>query len=200
MADLSPLAPVHGPDRLPPTDPSGWGDATRAAAASLIATPRGEVRGPFVPLLRSPELLDRAQKLGEFLRYHCSIEERLREFAICVVARLWSQPYEWRAHAPLAAKAGVAPSTLVALRDGRVADDIPDDERLIFDFCTALDADRRIDDGLYARTIDLLGENGTIELVGLCGYYSLLAMVMNVARTPYAGSAFEFPDPESTGR
>ena len=200
MADLPPLSPVEGPDRLPPADPACWDEATRTAAAALIATPRGEVRGPFVPLLRSPELLDRAQKLGEFLRYRCSIEERLREFAICVVARLWSQPYEWRAHAPLAAKPGVATDTLAALRDGRAAQGMLHDERLIFDFCTALDATRRVNDDLYARAITLLGEDGTIELVGLCGYYALLAMVMNVARTPYAGSAFSFPEEEAIGR
>lgn len=199
MSDFPTLVPVIGPDRLPPTDPAGWDEATRAAAASLIATPRGEVRGPFVPLLRSPELLDRAQKLGEFLRYRCSVDERLREFAICVVARLWSQPYEWRAHAPLAARAGVALATLAALRNGTTAESMPMDERLILDFCAALDADRRIDDDLYARTVALLGEGGTVELVGLCGYYSLLAMVMNVARTPYTGSAFEFPE-ESIGK
>jgi 4-carboxymuconolactone decarboxylase len=196
MTDFPVLFPVEGHDRLPSTDPGGWNEETRAAAASLIATPRGEVRGPFVPLLRSPELLDRAQKLGEFLRYRCSVEERLREFAICVVARLWSQPYEWGAHAPLAAKAGVAFETLAALRDGRVVETMPTDERLILDFCTRLDTDRRIDDDLYARTVALLGESGTVELIGLCGYYSLLAMVMNVARTPYAGSSFEFPAEE----
>ncbi|WP_293970043.1 carboxymuconolactone decarboxylase family protein [Sphingomonas sp.] len=194
------LNPVEGADRFPPTDPADWDDAMRAAAAALIATPRGEVRGPFVPLLRSPDLLDRTQKLGEFLRYRCGVEERLREFAICVIARLWSQPYEWRAHAPLAARAGVAQATLAALRDGRAAPDMPADERLILDFCTALDADRRIDDDLHTRTVAILGESGTIELVGLCGYYALLAMVMNVARTPYSGVAFEFPVDGSTGR
>ena len=194
VTDLPVFSPVPGTDRLPPTDPADWDAAMRAATAALTAGPRGEVFGPFVPLLRSPELLDRVQRLGEYLRYDSRVEPRLREYAICVVARAWGQAFEWSAHAPLAAKAGVAPATLAALRDGKPAAAMPADERLIFDFIGAIERDRRVDDALYARAVALLGEAGTVDLIGLCGYYSLLAMTMNVARTPYPGEAFGFPE------
>lgn len=165
----------------------------REVAADLVKSPRGEVRGPFVPLLRSPELLDRTQKLGAYLRYDCTIAERLREFAICVVARFWSQPYEWSAHARLAHQAGVAAQTLASLRDGVCNPAAPHDERVIFNACTMLLAEHKLDDAVFAQAVEILAEQGVVELAALCGYYSLLAMVMNVGRTPYPGEAFAIP-------
>ena len=194
---MEPLPPVllsDGSDRLPKLDPADYDADQRRAAEALIASPRGAVRGPFVPLMRSPELMDRAQHLGEFLRYRCSVPERLREFAIIVTARIWSQAYEWHAHARLAHKAGVSSETIARLVDGVRPDEAPADELVIFDFCSTLHRSHRVDDALYARAVDLLGERGTVELVGLCGYYAFLAMMLNVARTPVPGEAFAIPD------
>lgn len=194
MKTLPSLNIVEGSDRFPPIDPPLWTAGMRDAAAELVNSPRGEVRGPFVPLLRSPELLDRTQKLGAYLRYDCTIAQRLREFAICVVARFWSQPYEWSAHARLAHAAGVASQTLASLRDGECHADTPQDERVIFETCTKLLIEHRLDDAAFAAALDLLGEQGVVELAALCGYYSLLAMVMNVGRSPYPGEAFAIPE------
>lgn len=175
-------------DRMPPIPQAHWTPEQRAAAAELIASPRGEVRGPFVPLLRSPELLDRSQKLGEYLRYRCLVPQRLRELAILVIALHWKQGYEWAMHAPLAIQAGVD----VALVESLAADTVatpaghtPDaDSQLVIDFCQQLLRTQSVDDGCYARAKVLLGEAGVVDLCAICGYYSLLAMVMNVARTP----------------
>jgi 4-carboxymuconolactone decarboxylase len=195
MSDLAfpPLAWPQGPDRLPRQNPADYTPAQAAAAAALIASPRGEVRGPFVPLMRSPELMDLTQQLGAFLRYRCSVPEALREWAICIIARLWRQPYEWHAHAALAHQAGVARETLSALRAG----DTPPmsaDEAVIWRFITQLHADQFVSDPVWADTRTLLGETGAVELCALCGYYTLLAMVLNVARVPVPGEAFAFPD------
>lgn len=190
-------APAHGDDRMPPIPPSQWNAEQRAAAAELIAGPRGEVRGPFVPLLRSPELLDRTQKLGEYIRYRCRVPKRLRELAILVVARHWKQGYEWAVHAPLAIQAGVAVVLIESLAAGTVGTPdghTPDaDSLLIVDFCLQLLRTQAVDDACYARAKALLGEAGVVDLCALCGYYSLLAMVMNVARTPLpAGRSVPF--------
>jgi len=178
----------HGDDRMPPIPPSQWSAEQRAAAAELIAGPRGELLGPFVPLLRSPELLDRAQRLGEYLRYRCRVPERLRELAILIVAQHWKQGFEWAVHAPLAIRAGVAVVLIESLAAGTVGTPdghTPDaDSRLVIDFCQQLLRTQAVDDACYARAKALLGEAGVVDLSALCGYYSLLAMVMNVARTP----------------
>jgi 4-carboxymuconolactone decarboxylase len=191
---MPPLEIMAGADRLPRQDPASYDEAQRAAAAALIASPRGEVRGPFIPMMRSPELMDRAQKLGEFLRYDCSIPERLREWAIIVTARLWRQAYEWHVHAPLARKAGVRAETIASLAAGQYPDQAADDERVVHDFCLSLHRSNFVDDAIYADTLALLGERGVVELTGICGYYALLAMMLNVARTPCPGTPFALPE------
>jgi 4-carboxymuconolactone decarboxylase len=100
--------------------------------------------------MRSPELMDLAQQLGAFLRYRCSVPERLREWAICIIARTWAQPYEWHAHARLAHEAGVARASLAALRDGQTPP-MADDEAVIFAFITQLHDTRFVSDDVWCR-------------------------------------------------
>ena len=89
-------------DRLPPLPPQGWSDAQRREADEVIRGPRGALLAPFVPLLRSPELMGHAQRMGEYLRYRSAIGLRLSELAILITAHAWSQPVEWGFHAPIA--------------------------------------------------------------------------------------------------
>lgn len=171
-------------DRMPPLADTDMNDAQRAAAAALIAGPRKGVFGPFIPLMRSPELLDRLQRVGEYLRFGSSVPGKLNELAMCVVARHWTNQFEWAIHYPLAAKAGVARSTLDALAEGRRPDDMARDEALVHDFLAELLATRGVSDATYARAREGLGEQGVIDLVGLAGFFAALCMVMNVAHTP----------------
>jgi 4-carboxymuconolactone decarboxylase len=171
---------------LPPSPREQWTVAQQAAAAELISGPRGEVRGPFVPLLRSPELFDRAQKLGEYLRYRSAVPEALKEFAILLAARHWRQGYEWQVHAPIAIRAGVDAGTVATIGAGLPPEPLSAEQRVVHEFCTQLLCQQTVDDRCYQRALALLGEAGVVDLCGICGYYSLLAMVMNVARTPCA--------------
>jgi 4-carboxymuconolactone decarboxylase len=194
---------IAQPDRMPPIPAENYTSEQRAAADRLIATPRGEVRGPFVPLLRSPELLDRSQALGEFLRYRCSIPVRLREFAILVTARHWRQPYEWLAHVKQAHAAGVTPETLECLANEVFPQAAPTDEQSIHAFVSSVHIRGEVSDEDYARVMALLGEAGLVELLGICGYYAMLAMMLNVARTSCADLSFPVPlptDGEGTGQ
>jgi 4-carboxymuconolactone decarboxylase len=178
---------------MPPIAAEDYSPAQRSAADRLIATPRGEVRGPFIPLLRSPELLDRAQALGEFLRYRCSVPVRLREFAILVTARHWRQPYEWLAHVKQASVAGICREALEQLAQGLDPAAAAADECIIHHFVTQTHRDGEVDDVTYAAALELLGEQGLVELLGICGYYAMLAMVLNVARTACADTSFPVP-------
>jgi 4-carboxymuconolactone decarboxylase len=171
-------------DRMPPIARERMSDAQRAAADELIAGPRKGVKGPFIPLLRSPELMARLQKLGEFLRFQSSLPVRISEFATLLVARQWSQPFEWFTHVPLALKAGTAPQTIDALREGRRPTSMNAQEALVYDFVTTLIAEHGVSDGIYRAVVDSLGEPGVLELIGLVGYFTLISMVLNVARTP----------------
>lgn len=175
-------------DRMPPLAEAQMNDAQRQAAAALAAGPRKGVFGPFIPLMRSPDLMDRLQRVGEYLRFGSSVPGRLNELAMCVVARHWTNQFEWAVHYPLALKAGVAQATLDAIAQGARPAAMAEDEALVHDFLGELLATRGVCDATYARAKDRLGEQGVVDLVGLAGYFAALCMVMNVARTPPAAS------------
>jgi 4-carboxymuconolactone decarboxylase len=159
-------------------------EAQKRAYDAILAGPRGVVRGPFGPLLRSPELADRWQKLGEYLRFQSSLPARLNEFAIIVTARFWDAKYEWYAHKPLAIKGGLAESIAEDLVRNRRPANMKPDEELVYDFSTALHREHFIDDELFQRALALLGERGVIDLIGVTGFYTAVSMVLNVAEIP----------------
>jgi 4-carboxymuconolactone decarboxylase len=171
-------------DRMPPLPPAQMNEAQRKAAEELIAGPRKGVKGPFIPLLRSPELLARMQKVGEYLRFQSALSTRINEFVTAIVAREWTQEFEWFIHVALAAKAGTAADTLAALAQGRRPPAMAEDETVAYDFTTELIARRGVCDATYARTLATFGEQGLMDLVGLIGYFTAISMVLNVAHTP----------------
>jgi 4-carboxymuconolactone decarboxylase len=173
-------------ERLPPLDPQAMSDAQKRAAAELAAGPRGGVRGPFIALLRSPELMSRLQKVGEYLRYESALEPRLSEFVMLIVARHWTQQFEWRVHVPLALQAGIDQSAITALGEGRRPAGMREDEALAYDLCDELFRTRGVSDATFAAAMGCFGERGLIDLLGLMGYFVAVSMVLNVARTPPA--------------
>ena len=125
-------------ERLPMPAPDAMTPEQREAAQALIAGPRKGVYGPFLPLLRSPQLLDRVAKVGEYLRFESVLETRIRELVTCAAARHVTNQFEWLMHAPLALKAGVSEATLDALRAGARPKGLPGDEEAALDFTTEL--------------------------------------------------------------
>lgn len=169
---------------MPPLARDRMDPAQRAAADELIAGPRKAVKGPFIPLLRSPDLLARVQKVGEYLRFGGALPARLTEFATCVVARAWTQQFEWFVHVPLALKAGTSAQALDDLREGRRPRAMSEDEARVHDFVQELLAHRGVSDATYADAVAAFGERGVVELTSLVGYFAMLSMVLNVAHTP----------------
>jgi len=170
--------------RLPPLPDTAMTPAQRAAADELIAGPRKAVKGPFIALLRSPELLAHVQKLGAFLRFGTSLTPRSSEFATLLVARHCSQQFEWHVHVPLALKAGTSQETIDAVRDGRRPDAMDADEALLHDFCSELLQRHGVSDATYARAAARFGEAGVVELTSLVGYFTMVSMVLNVGQIP----------------
>ena len=171
-------------DRMPPIPADKLTPAQKKAADELIAGPRGALVGPFIPLLRSPELMSRLQKVGEYVRYQNSLGHKLTEFAIVITSRHWTQEFEWDTHYDLALKAGMDPEILAAVREGRRPAAMPADVEVVYDFCTELQQNQSVTDATYARATKSLGEQGVIDLTATVGYYTVLAMILNVARTP----------------
>lgn len=175
-------------ERMPPIAADRMDEAQQAVAAALVAGPRKGVSGPFIPLMRSPELLDRLQRVGEYLRFGSKVPARLNELAMLVTARHLTNQFEWAVHHPLAIKAGVSPDVVEAVRRRERPPAIPADEALVHDFCLELLETHHVADALYERALSAWGEQGVVDLVGCVGYFVAICLVMNVAGTPPPGN------------
>jgi 4-carboxymuconolactone decarboxylase len=171
------------PSRMPPIPEGQLSPEQSKAVADIVAGPRGSLVGPFIPLLRSPDFMNRLQKTGEYLRFNSTFETRLSELAILITARAWSQNFEWHHHRPIAEKAGLRKDVIAAIADGRRPEAMGMDEATIYDFLDELCRTRTVSDATYQRTVGMFGEKGVIDLIGIHGYYSLLAMILNVTHT-----------------
>ncbi|HET6490793.1 MAG TPA: carboxymuconolactone decarboxylase family protein [Syntrophales bacterium] len=170
-------------DRMPAIPLDKMNALQKKYADEIIKGPRGALYNPFTTLIRSPELMDRAQKIGEYLRYKSAIGTRLTELVILIVARQWTQQVEWAIHEPIALKEGIKPDVILAIADGRRPVGMSDDEEMIYNFCTELHTNKSITDVTYDRVLKRFGEQGVIDTLGINGYYTFLAMVMNGTRT-----------------
>ena len=180
-------------DRFPVIPADKMTDVQKKIVADIVAGPRGSFVGPFVPLLRSPELEDRLQKVGEYLRYKAAIGRRNTEFVILITGRSWSQQFEWGQHAPIAQKEGIEPEKIAAIAEGRRPPNMTDDEDMLYNFADELLRNKTVSDPTFARVKARFGEQGVIDLTGLMGYYTTLAMIMNVAQTPGETGAPRLP-------
>jgi 4-carboxymuconolactone decarboxylase len=188
LAALVALAAAAGTalaqDRMPPIAAAALTEAQRAAVEEFKAARSADVSGPFVPLLRSPEVMTRARAMGDYLRFRSALPPRLSELVILLIARRWTQQYEWNAHQPLAIKGGVRADIVAAVADGRRPDRMAADEDALWTLVDEIHRNQRVSDAAYAKAVAAVGEQGVIDALGLCGYYTMLAMVMNTARTP----------------
>jgi 4-carboxymuconolactone decarboxylase len=184
MLALLSCAPLRAQDRMPPIPADKMTEAQKKSAAEFAAVRNSVPTGPFGVLLRVPELMDLAFKWRQHVQFRSALDQRLTEFVILISARHWTQQYEWNAHQPAAIKAGLKPEIVAAVAEGRRPDRMAEDEAILYDVCLELQRNHGVSDATYARALARVGEAGIVETASIAGYYSLLAMVMNTARTP----------------
>lgn len=193
-----PAAAAAPSSRLPAFSLDNLSAEQHALVEAVKSGPRGRFHneGPFAVYLHAPGYGKLAQALGGHLRYHTSLPPRLKEFAILCTAQHWQAQYEWHAHAPMAAEAGVKAAAIRDLKAGRPAKSAARDEMAIYGFVKELYAKRRVSKATYARVQKIIGDTGMVELVGILGYYALVSMTLNVFRMPLpAGSPVPFREP-----
>ena len=176
-------SPLAAQDRMPPIPADQLSDAQRQAAQTFAEGRGYALRGPFVPLLRSPEVMLRAKAMGDYLRFKSVLAPRLNEMVILITAREWTQQYEWQAHYPAALKAGLRREIADAIADGTRPVGMAEDEEIAYDTATEILRLKRVSDTTYRRAVAKFGEQGVIDLLGVVGYYNFLAIVMNATRT-----------------
>jgi len=175
---------MPGNERMPRIADQDMTDEQKQAAEEFRVGRGYGVLGPFAVMLRSPEVMLRAKAMGDYLRFRNVLPKRVSEMVILLTAREWTQQFEWSHHYKYAREAGLANEIIEAVADGRRPDRMAEDEAAAYDFAIELHRRKSVSDATYARALELFGERGIIDLVGLSGYYSFLAMMMNVARTP----------------
>lgn len=180
---VSPLA-ARAAERLPTIPPSQYTPEQKQAAEAFEAARKTPVFGPFEPLMYSPEVMTLARAMGDYLRYKPKIGTTLSELVILITARRWTQDYEWYVHAPIARKVGIAEPVIAAIRDGRRPEGMSADETLVYDFTNELQENKRVSDTTFAKAEQRFGKDGVVDLAAVSGYYTFLAMELNMARYP----------------
>ena len=181
--------------RLPMPAESDLSPRQKEVLDMVRSGPRGGVRGPFPAMIRSPEFAVLAQELGAHVRFRSCLNDRVREVVICTTAAFYRANYEWYAHARIAMESEVSDATLEAIRNGLTPSGLPHDEATAHAFTAELLTTKRVSDDMYDRAIAEFGEEGVVEIVGACGYYGLVALMLNVAQVPLPeGEAPPFPD------
>lgn len=172
--------------RLPALPLESLNAAQRAIVEAINSGPRGHFsnEGPFAIFLHAPAFGHLAQALGSHVRFKTSVPPRLSELAILCTGSHWKAQFEWYAHARIALKQGVSERTIRNIHAGRPPKSAPRDEQAIYAFAKELYAKRRVSNATYARVHKFLGDAGTVELVGIMGYYALISMILNVFRMP----------------
>nr|WP_314076515.1 hypothetical protein [uncultured Roseococcus sp.] len=164
----------------------------REVAESIASGARSGVRGPFPAWLHSPDMAERLQNVGRFMRWDSSFPARLSELAIIITAKAYEARYEWFAHLPLALAGGLKPAIAEAVRLGRPPEGMAEDEATVYRFCSELHRDKDVSDAAFEAAKARFGEKGVAELLGICGYYAAVGLTLNVARVPLPEGT---PDP-----
>lgn len=175
---------IRAEDRLPTISPSQYNPEQQQAAVEFESARKQAVFGPFEPMMHSPELMQRARAMGDYLRYRSALGNTLSELAILITARGWTQDYEWNVHLPIALKAGIKKEVVDAIEQGRHPTGLSEDEEVVYEYSAELLATKQVSDVTFARAKARFGPKGVVDLTGILGYYTLLAMQLNAARYP----------------
>jgi len=171
------------PDRMPPIPTEKLTEEQKKVAAQIATGPRGKVEGPYWPILRSPGFAECIQNVGAYFRYRCPLDRKINEMAALMAARSWSQQFVWDVHILQALEAGLSPAVATAIAEGRRPDGMAKDEETLWDFVAELLATQGVSDPTYERAVNQFEERGVVDILGIVGYYTTLAMIMNVGRT-----------------
>ena len=161
---------------------------------AIINGPRGHVVGPLRVWLNNPGLARSAQTVGAYARYGTCLSKGLSELAIIVTGRVWSSAFEWEHHAPLAIEGGIDPKHVETISLGKKPIFENPAQNAVFDFAAEANIVKNVSDNTYKRLVDLLGENAAIDIVGICGYYSLISMTLNVVKVPNDTDKWPLPE------
>ena len=161
---------------------------------TIVSGTRGHVVGPLSIWLNNPGLARSAQTVGEYARYGTSLSKGLSELAIITTGRVWSSAFEWEHHAPLAIEGGINPENVNIISMGQRPNFTKAEEEAVFDFAAEANILKNVSDSTYNNLVNILNETAAIDIVGICGYYSLISMTLNVFKVPSDTDKWPLPE------
>ena len=161
---------------------------------TIVSGPRGHVVGPLRIWLNNPGLARSAQTVGEYARYGTSLSKGLSELAIITTGRVWSSAFEWEHHAPLAIEGGIDPENVNIISMGQRPNFTKTEEEAVFDFAAEANILKNVSDNTYNNLVNILNQTAAIDIVGICGYYSLISMTLNVFKVPSDTDKWPLPE------
>ena len=170
-------------DELDPAGQDVWDKVVGTRGNDLVNS-SGALIGPFNAFVHAPDIGRRLSSLGAALRFGTSLERRLTEVAIITVGSRWKAEFEWWAHARMATNHGVANAVVEAIGMGEDPPFAREDERIVYQVARELTEDGQLSQESYDSAHELLGDAGMVELVSLCGYYTLISYVLNAFKVP----------------
>src|SRR5476649_59072 len=185
--------PARAQSRLPDIPPAQYDADQKKAAEDFQAARKAPLSGPFQTMMYSPEVMSRARAMGDYLRFNLAIGNTLSELVILITARAWTQGYEWAAHQPIALKAGISREVVDAIAEGRHPGGMSAGEEIVYDFTTELQTNKSVSDVTYAKAEKRFGKKGAVDIAGISGYYTFLALQLNMARQPVSAGAPSLP-------
>jgi 4-carboxymuconolactone decarboxylase len=180
-------------ERLPTILPAQYSEEQKQAAADFEAARKVPVFGPFEPMMYSPQVMSQARAMGDYLRYKSAIGNTLSELAILITAHGWMQDYEWAVHYPIALKAGIRKEVADDIAVGRRPTAMSQAEEIVFDFTSELLGNKQVSDATFERAKSRFGTKGVVDMTGIVGYYTFLAMQLNVAQYQVATDGKKLP-------
>ena len=187
--------PTSRRDDLAPDGQQLW-DAIVSGRGAQLVTAEGGLAGPFNAFVTAPEVGQRLSDLGQQLRFGTSIERRLLEVAIITTGARWHAEFEWWAHARMAREHGVPGAVVDAIGRGEDPPFEAEDERTIYTAARQLTVTGQLTEEAYADARQLLGDAAMVELVSLCGYYTLISFLLNAFTVPLPPDALPmWPEP-----
>jgi 4-carboxymuconolactone decarboxylase len=186
-------------DELDPAGQDVWDKVVGTRGAALVDS-SGALVGPFNAFVHAPAVGRRLSALGATLRFGTSLERRLTEVAIITVASRWKAEFEWWAHARMATEHGVPEAVVEAIGRGEEPPFANDDERVVYSLARELTSEGQVSQESYDRAHELFGDAAMVEVVSLCGYYTLISYLLNAFTVPIPpGAEPMWPDVAGRG-
>lgn len=183
-------------NRIPMVDTITMSEKQKKVFDDIVSGPRGRLVGPLRVVLHNPDLADVWQQFGASLRYFTSVPRKLSELAILVTARRWNSPVEWCVHSVEAQKAGLSAEVINELGKGMLPEFDSREEALVYEFVRSMQETGQVSDFVYEMVREFLGESGIMELSSISGYYTLVAVTLNVHAVPLPEGVVEAVLPE----